>query len=124
MKKLIPTVTLIIALFALSLGAKAQAVVANLKQADREYNLYNYSKAVDLYLKEYKKNANYYLAEHIANCYRLLRDYENQEKWYAIAITLDGTKPDNILKYGNALKNNQKYLEAKAQFTRYVIWLM
>jgi peptidoglycan-associated lipoprotein len=119
MKKLIPPVTLIIALFAFSLSANAQ--LTTLKQADKEYNLFNYSKAVDLYLKEYKKAPTYYLAEHIANSYRLLRDYDNQEKWYAIAIGLDGSKPDNILKYANALKNNQKYPEAKAQFTRYYI---
>jgi peptidoglycan-associated lipoprotein len=118
MKKILTAVSLMVCLSVLGLTTKAQYT---LKQADGQYNLFNYSKAVDLYLKAYKKTPTYYIAEHIANCYHLLRDYPNQETWYATAISIDGTKPDNILKYANALKNNEKYKEAKAEFTRYYI---
>jgi peptidoglycan-associated lipoprotein len=118
MKRLLTSISLFICLLVLSLSTQAQYT---LKQADNEYNLYNYSKAVDLYLKEYKKKPTYYIAEHIATCYHLLRDYANQETWYANAISLDGTKPEDILNYANALKSNGKYKEAKAEFTRYYI---
>jgi len=118
MKKTFTLFGLVVCMLILSLQTMAQYT---LKQADDQYNLYNYSKAVELYLKAHKKAPTYYTAEHIANCYRLLRDYPNQETWYANAISLDGTKPEDILNYANALKNNGKYKEAKAQFTRYYI---
>jgi len=110
---------LIVCLLVLSLGTQAQNYT--LKQADDQYNLYNYSKAIDLYLKAYKKTPTYYIADHLANSYHLLRDYSNEETWYATAISIDGSKPENILRYANVLKNNAKYKEAKAQFTRYYI---
>jgi peptidoglycan-associated lipoprotein len=100
----------------LSPSVKAQYV---LKQADEQYNLYNYSKAAELYLQAYKKNPTLYTAEHLANCYRLTREYEAAAKWYATTIGMPDSKPGNLLKYADVLKSNLNYTEAKAQYTKY-----
>lgn len=95
---------------------KAQYV---LKLANEQYDLFNYTKAADFYLQAYKKNPTLYVAEHLANCYRLMEDYKNAETWYAIAITLPGALPQDFLRYAQALQNNSKYTEAKVQYTKY-----
>jgi peptidoglycan-associated lipoprotein len=98
--------------------ARAQYV---LKQADEQYNLYNYSKAAELYLQAYKKDAKLYTAEHLANAYRLMRNYEAAEKWYAVVVGMKDSKPANLLTYAEMLKSNMKYKEAQAQYTRYYV---
>ncbi|GAA4306714.1 OmpA family protein [Mucilaginibacter gynuensis] len=102
----------------LSLNTRAQSA---LKQADEQYNLYNYSKAVGYYLKAYKKDSTLYIAEHLANSYRLMDDYNNAETWYAKAAATKGSGADVFLKYGDILKSNGKYIEAKVQYTRYYV---
>lgn len=90
-----------------------------LKLANEQYDLFNYTKAANLYLQAYKKNPTLYTAEHLANCYRLMEDYKNAEAWYATAITLPEARPEDFLRYAQALQNNSKYAEAKVQYTRY-----
>ena len=115
MKKLLFLLNTILLLM-LGHSVKAQYV---LKQADEQYTLYNYNKAAELYLKAYKKNPTLYTAEHLANCYRLTRDYPAAEKWYATTVAMPDNKPENLLTYAEVLKNNLKYAEAKAQYTKY-----
>jgi peptidoglycan-associated lipoprotein len=116
MKQQLIAISALLTFIMLSQGVKAQYV---LKQADEQYNLYNYTKAAELYEKAYKKEPTLYTAEHLANSYRLTRNYTEAEKWYATAVALPKSKPDNLLKYAEVLKNNLKYAEAKAQYTRY-----
>jgi peptidoglycan-associated lipoprotein len=115
MKSLLTNV-LTTGLLLLASGIKAQFV---LKQADEQYNLYNYYQATDLYAQAYKKKPSLYTAGQLADSYRLINDYKNEESWYAITTTMAGCKPDIFLKYAKALQNNSKYSEAKAQFIRY-----
>lgn len=116
MKKRLSSLGIIIAVLATVHVAKAQYVH---KLADEQYNLYNYSKAAELYLQAYKKKPTLYTAENLANSYRLMRDYKEAEKWYATVITMKGSKPENIYTYAEVLKNNLKYAEAKEQYTKY-----
>ncbi|MEO6149406.1 MAG: OmpA family protein [Mucilaginibacter sp.] len=95
---------------------KAQQV---LKQADEEYNLFNYSKAVELYLKAYKKDSTLYIAQRIANSYRLVQNYAQTEAWYAKVVKMEDSPAENVLRYAEALQNNSKYPGAKAQYIRY-----
>jgi peptidoglycan-associated lipoprotein len=109
MNRFIAKLSLMISLLLLSQGVKAQFV---LKQATEQYNLYNYTKAVQLYLQVYKKEPSFFIAEHLANSYRLMEDYQNAETWYATTTAMPEAKPEDF-------KNNSKYDEAKAQYTKY-----
>ncbi|OCX51010.1 hypothetical protein BEL04_20030 [Mucilaginibacter sp. PPCGB 2223] len=116
MKRYLKLFTLLFALV-LCHNARAQYV---LKQANEQYNLFNYTKAVELYLQAYKKDpANFIIAEHLANSYRLMQDYNNAELWYSTATVMPEVKPEDFLHYAQVLQSNSKYAEAKAQYTKY-----
>lgn len=104
-------------LFAVQIDAKAQYV---LKDADKQYELYNYAKAVDLYEQAYKKKESLHAAERLAAAYAYMNDYKQAESWYAIASKMSGSKPENILGYAKALQSNSKYSEAKVQYQAYI----
>jgi outer membrane protein OmpA-like peptidoglycan-associated protein/tetratricopeptide (TPR) repeat protein len=56
----------------------------------------------------------------IAECYRLLHDYDNAELWYAQAVAKpDSRFPDAVYYYGVTLQNNAKYHEAIVQYEAY-----
>jgi peptidoglycan-associated lipoprotein len=90
-----------------------------LNDADKQYDAYKYARAIDLYEQAYKKKATLHAAERLADCYRFNNDYKQAESWYAIAIKMSGSKPENILHYARALQNNSKYAEAKTQYINY-----
>lgn len=118
MKKILTTSTLIISfILLLSQSSKAQYVI---NEADEQYYLFNYTKAIDLYTQAYKKKATLRAAQQLAKCYRLTRDYQNAESWYAITVAMPDSKPENILGYAEALQNNSKYNEAKEQYLKYL----
>ena len=106
----------LILLFNLSI-VQAQYI---LKEADQQFDLLNYDKAITLYTKAYKKKATVYAAQRLAEAYRLKNDYLAAENWYAIAVKLPDSKNDNILNYAKALQQNAKYAEAKAQYLNYL----
>ncbi|WP_343524762.1 OmpA family protein [Pedobacter sp.] len=104
-------------LFLFSFSASAQYV---LKDADKQYELFNYSKAIDLYEQAYKKKATLHTAERLASAYNLVYNYKQAESWYAIAAKMPGSGPENILAYAKALQHNSKYSEAKVQYLDYI----
>jgi peptidoglycan-associated lipoprotein len=104
-------------LYAFSFSANAQYV---LKDADKEYELFNYSKAIDLYEQAYKKKETLHAAERLANAYALVYNYKQAESWYAIATKMNGSSTENILGYAKALQQNSKYSEAKVQYQNYI----
>lgn len=104
-------------LFAFSFSASAQYA---LKDADKQYELFNYSKAIDLYEQAYKKKETLHAAERLASAYALVYNYKQAESWYAIASKMPGSNPENILGYAKALQNNSKFSEAKVQYLNYI----
>ena len=123
MKKILTTSSLIIAFVVLLIkSSTAQYVI---KEADEQYRLFNYSRAIDLYAQAFKKQKTLNAAQHLADSYRLMHDYKNAESWYAIAIALPearlANRPENILRYAEALQNNSKYSEAKVQYLSYLV---
>ncbi|MGM9479437.1 OmpA family protein [Pedobacter sp. GSP4] len=103
--------------FALGFSANAQYV---LKDADKQYGLFNYSKAIDLYEQAYKKKATLHAAERLASAYAMVYNYKQAESWYAIAAKMPGSSPENTLGYARALQGNSKYSEAKVQYLGYI----
>lgn len=90
-----------------------------LKEADTQYELFNYNKAIDLYEQAYKKKTTIHAAERLAACNALIHDYKATESWYGIAISLPGSNVEDHLSYAKALQNNSKYDEAKAEYRIY-----
>jgi len=118
MKKiLIGTSLIACCVLSFNFSAKAQYV---LKDADKQYELFNYVKAIDLYEQAYKKNQSLHAAERLANAYAFTNNYKLAESWYAIATKMPNSNPENILGYAKALQSNSKYSEAKAQYVSYI----
>ncbi|SMC80844.1 OmpA family protein [Pedobacter nyackensis] len=90
-----------------------------LKEADQQYALYNYSRAIDLYERAYQKKVTLHAAERLAECYKYQQNYIQAENWSALAVAMADSKPINILHYARALQSNAKYAEAKLQYNKY-----
>jgi peptidoglycan-associated lipoprotein len=97
-------------------NVKAQYV---LNEADKEFEQYNYEKAIDLYEQAYKKKATLHAAQRLAACYKYQRNYKQTESWYAIAAGMEKSPEENTLEYAKALQSNSKYSEAKIQYNKY-----
>ncbi|MBB2151403.1 OmpA family protein [Pedobacter gandavensis] len=90
-----------------------------MKEADQQFELFNYKKAILLYEQAYKKKAEIHSAERLAISYRLINDYKQAESWYAILVKMPESNTENLLDYAKTLQNNAKYSEAKAQYLNY-----
>jgi len=81
---------------------------------------YNYRQAISYYQKALSSNADDTSALiHLAACYRILRDYDNAETYYAKAASMSHVSPMVYFYYGQVLKCNGKIDEAKQQFIKY-----
>ena len=89
-------------------------------RADEPYKRYEYSNAVPLYLKlADSRRPRLSDLEHLANSYVQMNDYEAAENWYARVIQHEDSDPENLIRYGEVLKTNGKYAEAKKQLQAY-----
>ena len=94
---------------------------AQLKKANQYFKLEQYQNAIINYEKVLKKDSsNKQAVQNIAFSYRKLKDYNNAEKYYALATELNPKESSNYLYYGQALKNNNKIAAAKTQFEQFV----
>ncbi len=114
MKKDIWIVAII--LLGLQLSVKAQYVI---KEADKQFELYNYHRAIELYEQAWKKKETMYVAARLAFCYKMQQDYKQTESWAALAVAQLHSKPEDLLIYAKALQENGKYSEAKIQYDKY-----
>ncbi|MGF1923046.1 MAG: OmpA family protein [Bacteroidia bacterium] len=90
-------------------------------RAKKHYNQYEYFQAAQLFQKlaDVKKPLLSDL-ELLADCYLKLKDYELAENWYSRVFNQPKSKTDNLIKYGEVLKANMKYSQAKEIFLQYV----
>ncbi|WP_048905457.1 OmpA family protein [Pedobacter sp. V48] len=110
-------ISLSVLLYMANLPAKAQYV---LNEADEQYRLFNYIKAIDLYEQAYKKKNTLHAAERLAQGYNFTRNYVQAESWFAVAANMPESRPEHVLGYARSLVNNSKYGEARQQFQRYI----
>ncbi|PPK99877.1 OmpA family protein [Parapedobacter indicus] len=111
------TVTLVFGLCLVTI-LPLQAQYSLLKSADREFDTFNFVKAIELYQRAYDVKADIKTAERLAASYYHIRNYREAETWYARLANHDEAKIDHILQYGHVLRNNSKFREAKAQYQR------
>lgn len=89
-------------------------------RADELYRQYEYANAVKLYAKLVDtRNPRSQDLERLAESYWKMKDYESAENWYARVVQLEDASPENLLHYGEVLKINGKYKEAKQQLETY-----
>ena len=94
----------------------------NLEKANRFFGLNQFEKAIPFFIKEMKEGASsedkLEAAYRLADCYRLLGDFENAEEIYKKLMRKGGAEA--MFSYGSALKAAAKYAEAKKVFEKYV----
>lgn len=78
-----------------------------------------YQKAIKLYINAIKRKPTLEATEKLADCYRYTNNYSRAEFWYGKAITYPGASPKCFYQYGQMLKVNQKYEQAKGVFEKY-----
>ncbi|MBK1441895.1 OmpA family protein [Parapedobacter sp. ISTM3] len=111
-------VNLLIVGLCVLIAAPLQAQYSLLKSADREFDSFNFIKAIELYQRAYEEKADIRTAERLAESYYHIRNYREAEAWYAKLANQDDAEVDHILQYGHILRNNSKFREAKAQYLR------
>lgn len=91
------------------------------QRADERYNRYEYAHAAVLYAKLVeKRNPRLADMEKLASCYEQMNDYEAAEQWYARVVAHDDRTVESLRSYGQVLKANGKYAEARHQFEAYL----
>ena len=91
----------------------------NIKKADKYYQKYDYKLALDIYEKVMQKRPSLDVAQKLANCYRFINDTEGAEKAYYRVLSFPGFDPLNYKYYADALKQNGKFDEARANYLLY-----
>ena len=92
-----------------------------LKQANGKALLYNYSQAIPLYTKAYKKKKTIDAARGLAESFRLIKDYVFAESWYAKVVAFKEHTPEDKFHYAEVLMNNSKYAEAREVLQQYLL---
>lgn len=110
----------VLTLFLFSTAVKAQEQPGLRERANQLYASYEYAKAAPIYLKLTKnKKPKLSDMEHLADCYLKMNDYETSESWYARIIRNPKSTVENLINYGEVLKANARYAEAKEVFLQY-----
>jgi outer membrane protein OmpA-like peptidoglycan-associated protein/tetratricopeptide (TPR) repeat protein len=96
---------------------------AQLKKANKLFQLYRYSEAIPLYTKAAAKARNQETeveaTTRLADCYRFTNNVEMASEWYAKVVQFDNIDPGNYLYLGQALQSKGDYENAKLAFNRY-----
>jgi peptidoglycan-associated lipoprotein len=99
-----------------STTVKAQYVV---NEADKQFELFNYIKAIHLYELAWKKKETLHTAERLTAANQAIQNYKEAESWSALAAQMPESSVANQLNYAKALQDNGKYGEAKQQYQLY-----
>jgi len=93
------------------------------KKADKLFANAQYYKAIPKYQKAFKSKDPVKKQESalkLADCYRLLNNYKESEKFYKQALSLGKVLPEVYYNYGNILKSNYNYADALTNFNKYL----
>ncbi|MBN2274578.1 MAG: OmpA family protein [Bacteroidales bacterium] len=96
------------------------------KKAIKAYETFDageYYLAIDEFKRAYQqitdKKEKMHIAFYIAECYRITNNSRQAALWYGKVVARDYENPVAILYYADALKMNQNYEEARAQYMHY-----
>jgi len=113
-------------LFALLVVSCFQPADAQNKKASKAYSTFDageFYTAIDQFKDAYQKTTDkkekLHMAFYIAECYRKTDNAPQAALWYGKVIAKDYENPLSVLYYADALRMNQNYEEAKAQYQHY-----
>jgi len=109
-------------ILAVILTAFSLQVFPQIKKANKQYDLFRYSKAIPLYKKAAKKKDEGIRKEataRLADCYRLINNVNESRAWYLQATEFKGSAPLNYYYLGQALRSLRQYGEAEKAFRKY-----
>jgi outer membrane protein OmpA-like peptidoglycan-associated protein len=90
----------------------------SIKKAKNAFSAFNYSKAINKY--EYADKKDIQAERNLAKSYAMTGNLTKAEEHYAKAAGMPEKNADDVYNYAQALMNNGKYDEAKAQLTTFV----
>ncbi len=90
-----------------------------LATADALFKKRDYKEAIIYYKKALSSTKNPEIQFRIGECYRLCYEYKNAEATYLLVTQSKEFPPIALLHYGNILRNNGKYDEAKEILSKY-----
>lgn len=113
--------TILITILAVFLCFPASAQFkADLRKANKQYELHAYNLAIPDYLDAVKRRSdNAEALGKLADCYRHINNMEEAAKYYALAVKQKDVDKAHILQYGLVLKSLGRYDEAKQQFQKF-----
>lgn len=111
---------LVLAFLSIFVALPAAAQNGSIKRGDKMYEMMSYPAAIRKYEKGLKKSSDLRAMERLADAYMKVGMSEHAEKWYAQVVKTKGAAPANMLHYGEALKMNGKYDEARKWFDAYL----
>lgn len=104
------------AAFLLVLTSTAQP----LKRAQKQMDLYNYSRAIEILKKSVRNEKLHDKAiPMLAECYRMQHDIPNSLEWFEKASKLKHAKPEWIFRYAQALQAYGNYEKAMEAYQKY-----
>ncbi|MBV8256137.1 MAG: OmpA family protein [Chitinophaga sp.] len=110
---------LLLTFLAAGMGHHANAQYAY-TEAMAAFRLYNFEKATPLFIKAFHKKPSAKAARGAADCYRLIKDYQNAAIWYAQLWQTKGGTSEDELRYAAVLMNNEKYDTAAILLDHYL----
>jgi len=122
MKTSILSILLVIVLACVEVKAQS-----TLSQANRQYEMMAYTKAIELYEQSLKDNLKDSVKVNalvkLGHCYHQIRDTQNAERVYRLLFgeskSIPKSQANSYLYYAQALASNSKYDEAKEMYERY-----
>lgn len=96
----------------------------NSEKGDRYFDQNQFETAIKYYLLETKsgnKKASEHSMRRLADCYRIIGEFEKAEDTYRKILKRKKKDPVNYLNYGLSLKSSAKYAEAIVQFNEYIL---
>jgi outer membrane protein OmpA-like peptidoglycan-associated protein/tetratricopeptide (TPR) repeat protein len=117
MKKITTLIILTISFFT---HVTAQEQLNKMQLADNLFDRYEYFKSVAIYLDlANKSNAKLHAVERVADCYRLMNDYDKAEEWYQKTVAFAEADAIDHYYYAELLLRNKKFNEAREQYKAY-----
>lgn len=95
---------------------------AQIRQAEKEMELYHFTEAVSLLQKALEKKNPDEVAKItalLARCYRKMNQWDEAGRWYKEAIGNGNQDPETLWFYAQALRNTGRYAKARTLFLAY-----
>ncbi|MFK7904785.1 MAG: OmpA family protein [Chitinophagales bacterium] len=110
--------TFLLLLF-LSMSSFGQNAKTLIKKADAFYDAQAYELAIPIYRDVLISENSLSAKIKLADCYRLINDYDKAEYWYNQLVNIVPNEPQYKLYYAQMLQSNEKYTEAYKWFMEY-----